>query len=99
MIGMYVIYENDFGFYEVIPYFDVKVGLVREDRLLWSYERGKRKDFYRFDTVREATLWLTDREYRGYDVFEIDDIKSDIKDDSVLGNGDSVLGNGDEVGV
>lgn len=88
---MYVIYENDFGFYEVIPYFDVKVGLIREERLLWSYERGKRKDFYRFDTGREATLWLTDR---GYDVFEIDEIEiddiGDIKDDSVLGNVDEV---------
>lgn len=88
---MYVIYENDFGFYEVIPYFDVKVGLIREDRLLWSYERGNRKDFYRFDTEREATLWLTDRSYRGYDVFEIDEIEiDDMVDDSGLGNGDEV---------
>lgn len=94
---MYVIYENDFGFYEVIPYFDVKVGLIREDRLLWSYERGKRKDFYRFDTEREATLWLTDRSYRGYDVFEIDEIEIDDMVDGI--EEDSGLGNVDEVGV
>lgn len=94
---MYVIYENDFGFYEVIPYFDVKVGLIREERLLWSYERGKRKDFYRFDTEREATLWLTDRSYRGYDVFEIDEIEIDDMVDGI--EEDSGLGNGDEVGV
>ena len=64
---MYVIYENDFGVCEVVPYFDVKVGLLSADRLVWRYERGMRKDFYRFDTEREALEWLSFGERVGVD--------------------------------
>ena len=95
---MYVIYENDFGVCEVVPYFDVKVGLLSEDRLVWRYERGVRKDFYRFDTEREALEWLSFGERVGVDsgsgVLEVE------RDSSVL---DVVMDeedvSGDEVGV